>query len=96
MVGWISYFAAGAKASVTKSRPQSQALTTAAVVGTVEELSTSPRSLALVREQFNTSYFGPVNIIRAALPAMRKHVSGHIIVITGISGSLSRCSKVLS
>lgn len=57
----------------------------AAVIGTVEELAASPSTLTLVRDQFETNFFGPVNIIKAALPAMRERRSGHIIVLTGIS-----------
>jgi NAD(P)-dependent dehydrogenase (short-subunit alcohol dehydrogenase family) len=56
-----------------------------AIVGTVEELATSERTLNLVRDQFETNYFGPVNIIRAALPHMRRQRSGHIVVLSGIS-----------
>ena len=57
----------------------------AAVIGTVEELAASPRSLTLVRDQFETNFFGTVNIIKAALPTMRKKMIGHIIILTGIS-----------
>ena len=57
-----------------------------ALVGTVEELATSPTTLALAREQFDTNFFGPVNCIKAALPTLRKRNSGHIVVVTGISG----------
>lgn len=57
----------------------------AAVIGAVEELATSPRSLTLVRDQFETNFFGPVNIIKAVLPTMRKKMIGHIIILTGIS-----------
>lgn len=57
-----------------------------AVIGTVEELAASPRSLTLGRDQFETNFFGPVNIIKAVLPTMRKKTIGHIIVLTGISG----------
>lgn len=56
-----------------------------AVVGTVEELAASPRTLNLIRDQFETNYFGPVNIIKAALPHMRRQKSGHIMVLSGIS-----------
>lgn len=56
-----------------------------AVIGTVEELAASPRSLTLVRDQFETNFFGPVNIIKAVLPTMRKKMIGHIIILTGIS-----------
>ena len=56
-----------------------------ALVGTVEELTASPRTQTLVREQFETNFFGPVNCIKAALPSMRKRNSGHIMILTGIS-----------
>lgn len=56
-----------------------------AIVGTVEELSSTPRSTALIRDQFETNYFGHVNIIKAALPSMREKHSGHIILLSGIS-----------
>ncbi|MCJ1385114.1 hypothetical protein MMC17_008233 [Xylographa soralifera] len=59
------------------------------VIGTVEELATCPRTLTLIREQFETNFFSPVNIIKAALPAMREKRAGHIIVLTGISRSCS-------
>lgn len=56
-----------------------------ALVGTVEELAASQATLSLVREQFETNYFTPVNIIKAVLPSMRKRISGHIILLTSIS-----------
>lgn len=59
-----------------------------AVIGTVEELAASPSTLTLIRDQFETNFFGAVNIIKAALPAMRERKSGHIIVLTGISAFL--------
>ncbi|MCJ1433730.1 hypothetical protein MMC27_003094 [Xylographa pallens] len=59
-----------------------------AVIGTVEELAACPRTLTLIREQFETNFFSPVNIIKAALPAMREKRSGHIIVLTGITSHL--------
>ncbi|KAL8916979.1 MAG: hypothetical protein Q9208_008234 [Pyrenodesmia sp. 3 TL-2023] len=58
------------------------------VVGSVEELGASPRTNALVRDQFETNYFGHVNIIKAALPSMREKGRGHIMLVTGISGHL--------
>ena len=66
-----------------------------AVVGTVEELATTRWSQALMRDQFETNFFGPVNIIKAALPAMRQKSSGHIITLTGISESsaLLKCDQ---
>ncbi|KAI9742057.1 MAG: hypothetical protein M1834_000447 [Cirrosporium novae-zelandiae] len=59
-----------------------------AIVGTVEELSTTLRAQTLVREQFETNFFGPMAFIKAALPAMRERRSGHVIVISGITGHL--------
>ncbi|KAL8848324.1 MAG: hypothetical protein Q9221_006627 [Calogaya cf. arnoldii] len=59
-----------------------------AVVGTVEELSSTSRSTALIRDQFETNYFGHINIIKAALPTMREKHSGHIILLSGITGHL--------
>lgn len=56
-----------------------------AVIGTVEELAASQRTLTLIREQFETNFFGTVNIIKAVLPAMREKKAGHIMVLTGIS-----------
>ena len=56
-----------------------------AVIGTIEELAASQNTQTLIREQFETNFFGPVNIIKAALPAMREKRAGHIIALTGIS-----------
>ncbi|KAL8897670.1 MAG: hypothetical protein Q9207_007100 [Kuettlingeria erythrocarpa] len=56
-----------------------------AVVGSVEELGASPRTTALIRDQFETNYFGHVNIIKAALPSMRAKARGHILLLTGIT-----------
>ncbi|KAI4199838.1 MAG: hypothetical protein LQ350_004369 [Teloschistes chrysophthalmus] len=39
-----------------------------AIIGTVEELGASFRTAALIRDQFETNYFGHVNMIKAALP----------------------------
>ncbi|KAI4215190.1 MAG: hypothetical protein LQ351_002505 [Letrouitia transgressa] len=58
------------------------------LVGTVEELAASQATLFLVREQFETNYFTPVSIIKAVLPSMRKRMSGHIILLTSITGHL--------
>lgn len=59
-----------------------------ALVGTVEELAASPRTQTLVREQFETNFFGPVNCIKAALPTMRNKNGGHVMILTGITGHL--------
>lgn len=39
----------------------------------------------LVRDQFEVNYFGPLNIIKATLPHMRKERAGHVMIISGIS-----------
>lgn len=62
--------------------------TSEAIVGTVEELAASDRTQALVREQFETNFFGPVNVIKAVLPRMREQKIGHMIVLGGITGHL--------
>ena len=58
------------------------------VVGTVEELSQNARTLTLVHEQFETLFFGPVNIIKATLPIFRSKKNGHIVLLTAITGHL--------
>ena len=55
-----------------------------ALIGTIEELHQSSRTEALVKDQFETNFFAPVNIIRALLPSMREKRNGHIVVLTGI------------
>ena len=62
--------------------------TSQAVIGSIEELAPSTRTQTLVRDQFETNFFGPMNIIRAALPEMRSKTNGHIIVLGGITGHL--------
>ncbi|KAH7555032.1 hypothetical protein BM1_07693 [Bipolaris maydis] len=59
-----------------------------AVIGTVEELSQSTRTISLVDEIFEINFFANVNIIKAVLPIMRERKNGHLIVITGITGHL--------
>ena len=66
-----------------------------ALVGTVEELAASPRIQSLVREQFESNFFGPVNCIKAVLPTMRKRKCGHVIVLTGISQSRPDSLRIL-
>lgn len=55
-----------------------------ALIGTIEELHQSPRTEALVNDQFATNFFAPVNVLRALLPSMREKRNGHIVVLTGI------------
>ncbi|PHH61732.1 hypothetical protein CDD81_8024 [Ophiocordyceps australis] len=59
-----------------------------AVVGTVEELSTTPVTQNLVREQFEAIFFTQVNFIKAALPVLRSQHTGHIIILTSIGGHI--------
>lgn len=61
---------------------------TLAVIGTVEELSTTPRTRNLVRDQFETIFFSQVNFIKAALPQFRSQHTGHIIILTSIGGHI--------
>jgi len=58
------------------------------LVGTLEELSQSGHTLSFVRDQYETNFFAPVNLIKAVLPSMREAKNGHIIVITGITAHL--------
>jgi NAD(P)-dependent dehydrogenase (short-subunit alcohol dehydrogenase family) len=62
--------------------------TSQAVIGTVEELAVSDRTQTLVRDQFETNFFGPMNIIKATLSNMREQKIGHMIVLGGITGHL--------
>ncbi|KAJ9622336.1 hypothetical protein H2203_006554 [Taxawa tesnikishii (nom. ined.)] len=62
--------------------------TSECVVGTVEELAQNPRTLTLVRDQFETNFFGAVNVIKAVLPTFRAKKNGHIIVLSAVTGHL--------
>jgi hypothetical protein len=62
--------------------------TSQAIVGTVEEMAISDRTQSLVRDQFETNFFGPMNIIKATLPNMREQKIGHMVVLGGITGHL--------
>lgn len=62
--------------------------TSEAVVGTVEELSTSSITQNLVRDQFEIIFFSQVNYIKAVLPRLRERHNGHIIILTGIGGHI--------
>ncbi|RDL35286.1 NAD(P)-binding Rossmann-fold containing protein [Venustampulla echinocandica] len=59
-----------------------------AVVGTVEELSVCSATQNLVRDQFETIFFGQVNFIKATLPLLRERHNGHIMILTGITGHI--------
>lgn len=59
-----------------------------AVVGTVEELSTTPATQNLVRDQFESIFFSQVNFIKATLPKLREKHNGHIMILTSIGGHI--------
>ncbi len=59
-----------------------------AVVGTVEEMSTTAATQNLVRDQFEIIFFSQVNFIKATLPLLREKHTGHMIILTGIGGHI--------
>jgi len=56
-----------------------------AMAGFVEDLR-----LAEIRQQFDTNFFGQVAMTKAVLPAMRRQRSGHIIMVSSISGRVGQ------
>ncbi|HEX4804099.1 MAG TPA: SDR family oxidoreductase [Myxococcaceae bacterium] len=52
-----------------------------AVAGFIEDLS-----LDEIRKQFETNFWGHVALTKAALPVMRQQRSGHIIMVSSITG----------
>jgi len=62
--------------------------TSEAVVGTVEELSTCAATQNLVRDQFEIIFFSQLNFIKATLPLLREKHTGHIMILTGITGHI--------
>lgn len=67
---------------------RSGGLHVAAVIGSVEELSTSPSMLDLAQRQFQIIFFSHVNFIKAILPILRAKHNGHIIILTSIGGHI--------
>jgi short-subunit dehydrogenase len=53
----------------------------AGITGPIEEIPD-----AEIKKNFETNFFGPINVIKATLPQMRKQNSGLIINITSIAG----------
>src|SRR5919201_5423483 len=49
--------------------------------GALEELSETQ-----IRAEFETNFFGSLNVIRAALPGLRSQRSGHIVQISSLDG----------
>ncbi|KAI9711178.1 MAG: hypothetical protein M1820_002165 [Bogoriella megaspora] len=62
--------------------------TSEAVIGAVEELSQNIRTQGLIRDQFETNFFGPVNIVKAILPTFRARKQGHVLLLTAITGHI--------
>jgi NAD(P)-dependent dehydrogenase (short-subunit alcohol dehydrogenase family) len=55
-----------------------------AVLGAAEE---APEEVA--RKEYETNYWGPLKIIRAVLPSMRKRKSGTIVNVSSIAGMMA-------
>jgi short-subunit dehydrogenase len=53
----------------------------AGITGPIEEIPE-----AEIKRNFETNFFGPINVIKAVLPSMRKQNSGLIINVTSIAG----------
>jgi NAD(P)-dependent dehydrogenase (short-subunit alcohol dehydrogenase family) len=53
----------------------------AGITGPIEEIPEDE-----IKANFDTNFFGPINVIKSALPQMRKQGSGLIINITSIAG----------
>ncbi len=51
------------------------------LIGAVEEVTDEE-----IREQFETNYFGALDVIRAVLPHFRKNKSGHLLNISSVAG----------
>lgn len=53
----------------------------AGITGPIEEIPDEE-----IKRNFETNFFGPINVIKAVLPSMRKQNSGLIINVTSIAG----------
>jgi len=51
--------------------------------GTLEEVNISE-----FRDQFETNFFGVINLLHRTLPIMRKHGGGHIVNISSVAGRI--------
>lgn len=51
------------------------------ITGPIEETPTEE-----IRNAFETNFYGPLSVIKAVMPAMRKQGHGHILNITSIAG----------
>jgi short-subunit dehydrogenase len=51
------------------------------ITGAIEEIPEEE-----IKKNFETNFFGPINVIKAVLPQMRKQQSGLVINITSIAG----------
>lgn len=53
------------------------------LLGNFEEMTTAD-----IKRQFDTNFYGAVNLMHAVLPVMRKQLCGHIINISSVAGSI--------
>lgn len=53
-------------------------------MGAIEEFDESQ-----IRRQFDTNFFGAVNVLREALPQLREQKSGHIVNVSSVGGFVS-------
>jgi NAD(P)-dependent dehydrogenase (short-subunit alcohol dehydrogenase family) len=60
------------------------------LMGAVEEVS-----LAEIKRQFDTNFFGALSMIRAVLPKMREQGSGHILNLSSFGGIVSGAGRSL-
>ena len=63
----------------------------AGITGPMEEIPEEA-----MKHNFDTNFFGPINVIKAVLPAMREQKTGLIINITSIAGHMITFLEVYS